>query len=97
MTNIEIISEASEEIGFEYDGDNLKTYKEWKKEGYHVKKGEHAILKCDLWTVTKLSKKERELEEEKAKKEGRKPNLSKFRLKASHLFSDKQVEKNVKH
>ena len=43
-TNREMIEEAAMEIDFEYDGNNLKTFQEWAKAGFIVKKGEKAFL-----------------------------------------------------
>ena len=46
---------------------NLKTFKEWKKEGFTVRKGEKALL---IWGMPVASKAERERIEE-LKKQGR--------------------------
>jgi antirestriction protein ArdC len=85
-TNREMIEEAAMEIGFEYDGQNLKTFNEWAKAGMIVKKGEKAFLALELWKpfTKKLDEKD---ENGKEKEEQR------FMLKMSHLFAPDQVEK----
>lgn len=57
MSNTEIISTEAIMRGFEYDGNNLFTFQEWKKRGYAVKKGEKAFLQTSIWkSVTKKGK-----------------------------------------
>jgi antirestriction protein ArdC len=85
-TNREMIEEMAMAIGFEYDGQNLKTFNEWAKAGYVVKKGEKAFMALELWKpfTKKLDEKD---ENGKEKEEQR------FMLKMSHLFTPDQVEK----
>lgn len=85
-TNKEMIEEMAMLIGYEYDGTNLKTFQEWAKAGYIVKKGEKAFLALELWKPfnKKLDEKD---ENGKPKEEQR------FMLKMSHLFTPAQVEK----
>ncbi len=64
---------------------DLKSFKEWQKEGYSVKKGEKALL---LWGVP-LAKRKNE-NENKEKKEENKPDF--FPL--CFVFSNKQVVLN---
>ena len=67
MNNISIIIEAALMEGIwtpeqveEYitagEGLPLKTFAEWKKAGYVVKKGESAVLKTRLWQMKKKKK-----------------------------------------
>lgn len=83
-TNHKIIFEEANLRGYEYDGTNLKTFNEWKKAGYSVKKGEKAFIKVGLWkpVITK----------EKDKKTGEEVEVRKFILKTSHLFKPDQVK-----
>lgn len=85
QTNVEIITESAEAVGFEYDGDNLKTFAEWKKEGMSVKKGEKAFLAVDLWKPVKKKDDEEETDEKGKKK-------SFFIKKKCHLFTPEQVQ-----
>ena len=79
MTNQEILLMESNLRGFEYDGENLHTYAEWKSRGKQVKKGEKAFLKCKLWKYTKSKDKEGN-------------ELKKCYLVNASLFTDEQVE-----
>jgi antirestriction protein ArdC len=93
MTNQEIITTYIEENGidFEYNGMNLLTFQQWKKEGMSVKKGETAFLKIDLWTM-KLED-EKDEEGKIIKDENGKPKKKKkFYKKSSALFTANQVE-----
>lgn len=95
MTNFEIITTYIEENGidFDYNGMNLLTFAQWKKEGMSVKKGETAFLKIDLWTMKLVEEKDEEgkvILDEKTKK----PKMKKkFFLKSAALFTASQVEK----
>lgn len=77
----ELVKEYYESLGHK----TLKSFSQWKEEGYTVKKGEHALL---LWAQPKPSKASREaaeaegMEEEEAKADF---------FPVIHLFSQKQV------
>jgi antirestriction protein ArdC len=95
MTNLEIITEYIEqnEIDFDYNGMNLLTFQQWKKEGMSVKKGETAYLKIDLWTMKLEDEKDENgkvILDEKTKKPKK---VKKFYKKSSALFTEDQVEK----
>lgn len=95
-TNYEMISELAEMMEFDFDGDNLKTFSEWRKAGYSVKKGETAFMKLDLWKP--FTKK---LTDENNKpiidpETGKQEEESRFMLKASHLFTASQVQEGIK-
>jgi hypothetical protein len=97
MTNLEIITEYIEEneIDFDYNGMNLQTFQQWKKEGMTVKKGETAFLKIDLWTMKMEDEKDENgkvILDEKGKPKKKK----KFYKKLSALFTEDQVEKVAK-
>ncbi|MBT2728408.1 DUF1738 domain-containing protein [Bacillus sp. ISL-75] len=92
-TNREMIEETAMMIGYEYDGENLKTFQEWAKEGQVVKKGEKAFLALELWKP--FTKK---LVDENNKpvidpETGKQKEETRFMLKLSHLFTPDQVEK----
>jgi antirestriction protein ArdC len=85
-TNKEMIEEMAMLIGYEYDGENLKTFQEWAKAGYIVKKGEKAFMALELWKpfTKKLDEKD---------ESGNEKEEQRFMLKMSHLFTPEQVEK----
>ena len=85
-TNREMIEELANVMGYEYDGENLKTFQEWAKEGYIVKKGEKAFMALELWKpfTKKLDEKD---------DQGKEKEEQRFMLKMSHLFTPEQVEK----
>ncbi len=68
----------------EGEGLPLKTFAEWRKAGYVVKKGETAILKTRLWQM----KKKKPADEQK---EGEEQDKTDFYLVPAHLFSEDQV------
>jgi hypothetical protein len=92
MTNFEIIAEVAETMEFDYDGSNLKTFAEWKKLGYQVKKGETAFLKANIWR--KSTKKEEIKNEETGEVEV--VEKGKFYKKLSFFFTEDQVKKATK-
>ena len=49
MSNKEIVFNEAMLKGFEFNGQNLFTFQEWKKRGYSVKKGEKAFISTNLW------------------------------------------------
>lgn len=65
----------------------LKSFSEWKEEGYYVKKGEKAIL---LWAHPKPSKEAKELAKSQGKNEDEAKNDF---YPLAYLFSSKQVAK----
>lgn len=73
-------------IGLDEDGmfEPLLTYAEWKKRGFQVRKGEHAIAKFGIWKPK--TKKQKEEEEDTDKK------MNGFFLKTSAFFIRRQVE-----
>lgn len=81
MTNMEILALETQMIGFEWDGENLFTYAEWKARGYQVKRGEKAILSTHLWRpfVTEDATTGQ--------------TTTKIRFVKCHLFSRGQVQK----
>lgn len=83
MTNREIIKIALCGTDFEYDGENLKTFAEWRKAGYYVKKGEKAFIKVCLWKKHTRTTKD---EDGKEKKE------TKYYKHPASLFARDQVE-----
>ncbi|HEF5065760.1 ArdC family protein [Bacillus paramobilis] len=92
MTNEEMIMEAAGMVGYHYDGENLKTFAEWKKAGFSIIKGETACMKLDLWKP--FTKK---LVDENGKpeldEEGKQKEETRFKLVPSSLFAIEQVQK----
>ncbi|MBS5307742.1 ArdC family protein [Clostridium sp.] len=79
MSNREIISTEAMLRGFEYTGDNLFTFQEWKNRGYSVKKGEKAFLQTSIWKRT--TKKDKDGKE-----------ISKMFMTKASLFTIDQVQ-----
>lgn len=94
MTNFEIITTYLEEneIDFDYNGMNLQTFAQWKKEGMSVKKGAKAFAKIDLWTM-KLVEEKDENNKVILDENGKPKKKKKFFLKSAALFTEDQVEK----
>ena len=67
----------------------LKTFKEWKKKGFTVRKGEKALL---IWGMPVASKAERERIEE-LKKQGREEDAKEDFFPLCYLFAESQVHK----
>lgn len=94
-TNYEMIEEMANLMGFEYDGSNLKTFQEWNRAGYTVKKGEKAFMALELWKPF-----EKKLVDENNnpiidEKTGKQKTETRFMLKLSHLFTSDQVQEGV--
>ncbi|PAW37885.1 hypothetical protein CKQ70_30565 [Bacillus toyonensis] len=93
-TNLEIVELEAMMIGYEFDGNNLKSFAEWKKEGYSVIKGQKATIKCGLWKPFK-----KKLVDEKTgekimdEKTGKQKEETRFKLVDTALFTREQVQK----
>ena len=81
MSNKEIVFNEAMMRGFEYTGENLFTFQEWKKRGYSVIKGQKAFISTNLWKP--VVKKDKET--------GKTENIM-IMTKAS-LFTSEQVKK----
>ena len=77
-------------IDYKYNGENIKTYGQWKSAGYQVQKGEKALLGCELWTPCHFS--QSACEDKKNGTENDKKEYTKLYLKKSSLFSLEQVK-----
>ena len=49
-SNHDIILREANQKGFNYTGDNLFTFVQWRKRGYIVVRGQKAFIKLRLWT-----------------------------------------------
>lgn len=87
-TNREMIEEYANAIGFEYDGENLKTFAEWQKAGFTVKKGEKAFMQLELWKPFTKTLDEKD-------EQGKDKTETRFKLQMSSLFTPEQVEKGA--
>ena len=91
-TNYQMIEEMAMLVGYEFDGENLKTFAEWEKEGMIVKKGEKAFMALELWRPFK-----KKIEEDGKPvidpETGKQKEETRFMLKMCHLFTPDQVEK----
>jgi hypothetical protein len=92
-TNYEMIEELAMMVGYEFDGTNLKTFAEWKKEGYSVRKGEKACMKLELWKPFTAKVKNEETGEYEKDENGKIKTETRFKLVPSSLFSIEQVDK----
>jgi antirestriction protein ArdC len=92
-TNYEMIEEMAMLVGYEYDGENLKTFAEWAKEGYIVKKGEKAFMALELWKPFTKKVTDEEGKPVIDEETGKQKEETRFMLKLSHLFTPDQVEK----
>ena len=92
-TNYEMIEELAMMVGYEFDGTNLKTFAEWKKEGYSVRKGEKACMKLELWKPFTAKVKNEETGEYEKDEKGNIKTETRFKLVPSSLFSIEQVDK----
>lgn len=87
MTNAEIIAGNLIILladGVIDEGEKINYIRGWNKEGFKVKKGEHAITKFPIWMPK--SKEEIEKEEEEGK------SVNRFKMVTTCWFSSKQVE-----
>lgn len=69
---------------------DLRTFKQWKDAGYHVRKGEKAIL---LWARPKATKKSKEAAASAGKDED---EAREDYYPIAYMFSNRQVETNNK-
>lgn len=92
-TNYEMIYELAMMVGYEFDGTNLKTFAEWKKEGYSVRKGEKACMKLDLWKPFTAKVMDKETGKQELDENGKPKTETRFKLVPSSLFSIEQVDK----
>ena len=79
---VDSVNEALEQLYAEQGHTTLKTYNDWKKEGFQVKKGESALL---LWGRPKAKQRE------EAKKEASEENDNSAFFPLAFLFSNLQV------
>lgn len=86
MTNYQIIENAKNELGLDEDL-ILKTYQDWKRLGYQVKKGEKSVMACMIW-FPKKSKVKNETDSEEG-------NDGSFFKSKAFFFSQNQVERNA--
>lgn len=84
MTNFQIIENERKELGLDEDL-ILKTYQDWQRLGYQVKKGEKSVMACMIW-FPKKSKVKTEVDDEEV-------NDGSFFKSKAFFFSQKQVER----
>ena len=84
MTNYQIIENAKIELGLDEDL-ILKTYQDWKRIGYQVKKGEKSVMTCMIWFPKKSNV--------KVDADSEEVNEGSFFKSKAFFFSQKQVEK----
>lgn len=100
MTNAEIIFNnrvfLAEQgvIKTDEDGmpEEIHTFDAWKKRGYIVKKGEHAVAKFQIWMPSKKSKKQMAEEEQEQEREQKDPTaMPRMFKKVACFFTAEQV------
>ena len=84
MTNYQIIENAKIELGLDEDL-ILKTYQDWKRIGYQVKKGEKSVMTCMIWFPKKSNV--------KVDADSEEVNEDSFFKSKAFFFSQNQVEK----
>ena len=84
MTNAEILIT---ECALHNVTEAVDTFAGWKRKGYSVKKGEHAVFKTSIWKPSKKRKEEDSTEETDDKK----PYARMYMVKAA-FFTASQVE-----
>ena len=83
------INEALLEMYEKQTGEYIfRTFSNWKKEGYKIKKGEHAFL---IWTRPRYIKKNKDKVEDKDKNENEEEEYKYYGI--CYLFHAGQVEK----
>ena len=50
-SNYDIILQEASKKGFNYTGDNLLSYVQWKSKGYMITRGQKAFIMIHLWNV----------------------------------------------
>jgi len=50
-SNHDIISQEANQKGFNYTGDNLLSYVQWKSKGYMITRGQKAFIMVYLWNT----------------------------------------------
>lgn len=91
MTNAEIIMESMVLAELDPMDVEVDTFAGWKRRGFSVKKGEHAVFKTKIWKPSKYTKEEiAEIEEKNG--EPFDPNTKKLILVNASFFTDTQVE-----
>lgn len=48
-SNYDIILREASQKGFNYTGDNLLSYVQWKSKGFMIKRGQKAFIMVHLW------------------------------------------------
>ena len=72
--------------------EEIHTFNEWKRMGFVVKKGEHAIAKFPIWKLAGKKKKDEEAgENEDGEKSG-----GRFYMKVAFFFTREQVKEAMK-
>lgn len=100
MTNVDIVAKQCELLNLKitesdklFNNLPLKTYREWNRYGYQVKKGEKAIACFQIWKLTKSkSKKAESTNDQDENAEKSVTGKDRFRLVYAYFFSNEQVE-----
>lgn len=91
MTNVQIIEAAKKRLladGKLRAGDDIHTYKHWRKLGYQVFRGEKAIVALNIWQY--FQKADKADDEEQPDEIPQNPQ-GRMRLKRAYFFSSQQV------
>lgn len=67
--------------------EEIHTFNEWKKMGYQVQKGEHAVAKFPIWKHVSGKKQEQELDEDQEQEAG-----GRYIKKVAFFFTAAQVK-----
>ena len=69
--------------------EEIRTFDDWKRMGYIVKKGQHAVAKFQIWMPKKGKAKKQEQEQEQEQEEEK---MKGFYKKVAFFFTAEQVE-----
>lgn len=68
--------------------EEIKTFDEWKREGYIVQKGQHAVARFQIWMPKKGKKKQEQKQEQEQEEE----KMKGFYKKVAFFFTVDQVK-----
>lgn len=92
MTNAEIILGAMELAELDPMEVEVDTFAGWKRRGYSVKRGEHAVFKTKIWKPSKFKATDEELETMDISQLDNDGKYKKLILVNASFFTDEQVE-----
>lgn len=74
--------------------EEIHTFNEWKRMGFMVKKGEHAIAKFPIWQLAGKGRKKKD--DEAGEEDAEKKTGGRFYMKVAFFFTREQVKELAK-